>query len=291
MKTHALAMEWLREHQPQAAAALDDSGAALQDFRFLRGFSHGCRQVYSADRWALTGEAGAFLDPFYSPGSDFIALSNTYACELILADRAGAPFQAYAPIYEQLYFAFYENALALYRDQYPIFGNALVMPLKIMWDYTFSWSLLAPVYFGGRQACLPVMSRLKPVFALGSALNAGMQALLRDWGLRDGRAAMEDDRWLDQYAIDWARGLNAALRDELDDDAFIERIRGNVARMRRLAAELLAQARALHPDVGDHGLEAMCVQAEPGEPLLPSHWYGERIAARPARQGARAVAT
>ncbi|WP_140909783.1 NAD(P)/FAD-dependent oxidoreductase [Cognatiluteimonas lumbrici] len=272
MKTHELAMAWLRDNQPQAADALEASGAKLQDFRFLRGFSHGCRQVFSKERWALTGEAGAFLDPFYSPGSDFIALSNTYVAELVLADRAGEPFEAYAPIYEQLYFAFYENALALYRDQYPIFGNALVMPLKIMWDYAFYWSLLAPVYFGGRQAVLPVMGRLKPVFLLGSALNAGMQALLRDWGLRDGRDAMEDGRWLDQHAIDWARGLNGALRDELDDDAFIERIRANVARMRALAGELLAQARRHQPGIADHGLEAMCDPDAAAEPLLPANW-------------------
>ena len=272
MKTHALAMQWLREHQPQAAAALEASGAELQDFRFLRGFSHGCRQVYSKDRWALTGEAGAFLDPFYSPGSDFIALSNTYVAELVLADRAGEPFEAYAPIYEQLYFAFYENALALYRGQYPIFGNALVMPLKIMWDYAFYWSLLAPIYFGGRQASLTVMSRLKPVFARGSALNAAMQLLLREWGLRDGRAAMEDGRWLDQEAIDWARGLNGALRDRLDDGAFIARIGDNVGRMQRLAAELLAAARRHQPGIDDHGLEALCDRGEMTEPLLPASW-------------------
>ena len=29
------------------------------------------------------GEAGAFLDPFYSPGSDFIAISNTLSTDLI----------------------------------------------------------------------------------------------------------------------------------------------------------------------------------------------------------------
>ena len=272
MNTHEKAMAWLREYQPQAAAALEASGAALQDFRFLRGFSHGCKQVYSADRWAITGEAGAFLDPFYSPGSDFIALSNTYVCDLVGIDRDGGPLEAYAPILQQLYFAFYENALALYRGQYPIFGNALVMPLKIMWDYTFYWSLLAPTYFGGRQAALPVMSRLRPVFALGSALNAGMQALFLAWGLRDGRDAAEDGRWLDQYALDWARGMNAALRDELDDGAFIARLRGNVAKMRSLASQLLAHARACAPDIDDHGLAALCEGADPGLAPLPPQW-------------------
>ena len=35
-----------------------------------------CERVYSPQRWALTGEAGAFADPLYSPGSDFIGLGN-----------------------------------------------------------------------------------------------------------------------------------------------------------------------------------------------------------------------
>ncbi|MCA1713608.1 MAG: tryptophan 7-halogenase, partial [Gammaproteobacteria bacterium] len=86
MNTHAKAMDWLRVHQPQVAATLDQPQHALQDFLFLRHFSHGCKQVFSASRWALTGDAGLFLDPFYSPGSDFIAISNTYICDLIGKD-------------------------------------------------------------------------------------------------------------------------------------------------------------------------------------------------------------
>ena len=106
------------------AASLDSREHALQDFLFLRHFSYGCKQVFSADRWALTGEAGLFLDPFYSPGSDFIAISNTYICDLIERDRAGQPVAPHAEIYQQLYFSFYENTLTLYQDQYPLFGDA-----------------------------------------------------------------------------------------------------------------------------------------------------------------------
>lgn len=275
MNTHAKAMAWLQKHQPQAAAVLEASATQVQDFRFLRGFSYGCKQVYSADRWALTGEAGVFLDPFYSPGSDFIALSNTYVCDLIDIDRDGGPLEAYAPLYQQLYFSFYENALTLYRGQYPIFGNALVMPLKIMWDYTLYWSLLAPVFFAKRQSSLSTMKRLKAEFAEGRALNAGVQALLLDWGLREPGAPPEDKRWLDQYSVDWARGMNAALCDELDDAGFATRIRDNVARMRALAGELLTQARKRHPDIDDHGLEPMCTGREAPEPLLTPRWFPE----------------
>lgn len=133
MNTHDKAMTWLRTHQPQVAATLDKADYRLQDFLFLRNFSYGCKQVFSPQRWALTGEAGLFLDPFYSPGSDFIAISNTYICELIGRDRAGRSLSPYVELYQQLYFSFYENTLTLYQDQYALFGDAQVMPVKVIW--------------------------------------------------------------------------------------------------------------------------------------------------------------
>ena len=61
----------------------------LEDFLALRGFAYGCSRVYSPDRWALIGEAGLFTDPFYSPGSDFIAMGNDYIVDLIRRERSG----------------------------------------------------------------------------------------------------------------------------------------------------------------------------------------------------------
>jgi flavin-dependent dehydrogenase len=58
MNTHAKAMDWLRTHQPGVAQSVDKPEHALQDFLFFRHFSYGCKQVFSGDRWALTGEAG-----------------------------------------------------------------------------------------------------------------------------------------------------------------------------------------------------------------------------------------
>jgi flavin-dependent dehydrogenase len=79
------AMDWFKTHQPRLFDELDGKRHLLQDFAFFKRFSYGCKQVFSAQRWALTGEAGLFLDPFYSPGSDFIAIGNTYITELIAA--------------------------------------------------------------------------------------------------------------------------------------------------------------------------------------------------------------
>ncbi len=271
MNTHAKATAWLREHQPRVARALEQGAHALQDFLFLRHFSYGCKQVYSGDRWALTGEAGLFLDPFYSPGSDFIALSNTYICELIGRDRAGLPFAPYAAIYQQLYFSFYENTLTLFQDQYPLFGDAQVMPVKVIWDYTFYWALLAPLFFAQRQADIAMLGRLRDEFTAGRALNRAIQVLLRDWGARNERPLTPDSRMLDQYKVGWFHEMNRALNDALDDDAFAARIQANVARMRSLAAEVLARAREAHPRIDDHGLDALLGAA--GDEQLAAPWY------------------
>src|SRR5690554_1822576 len=282
MKTHEKAMDWLRRHQPRAARALERPEHRLQDFLFLRHFSYGCKQVYSGQRWALTGEAGLFLDPFYSPGSDFIAISNTYVCDLIGKDFAGEDFAPYAEIYQQFYFSFYENTLALYQDQYPMFGHPQAMPLKVVWDYGYYWSLLAPLFFSGRQTRVPVLARLKPEFEAGRALNLAMQALLREWGARDPSPTLTGRCSLDPYQLDWCREMNGGLTDTLTDDEYLARTRESIAAMRRLAGEILAKARGECPGVGDHGLDALAIHDSGGQaPMLPSRWRVRDAATAP----------
>ncbi len=276
MNTHEKATAWLREHQPRIAEALDRPEHALRDFLFLRRFSYGCKQVFSADRWALTGEAGVFLDPFYSPGSDFIAMSNTLICDLIEKDRAGKSFAPYADIYQQLYLSFYENTLTIYQDQYPLFGDAQVMPVKVIWDYTYYWALLAPLFCGGKLTDIQLLGRLRPQFERGRDLNLAMQALLRGWGRRNVAAGVEgsplDGRFLNQHGIEWFHEMNRALHDMLDNPAFEQRIRDNVARMEWLAAESLKRARDTYADIDDCGLDALLKESTTETSLAPI-WY------------------
>lgn len=276
MNTHDKAMDWLRTHQPRVAASLDRSAHTLQDFMFQRRFSYGCKQVFSRDRWALTGEAGLFLDPFYSPGTDFIAIANTYICDLIDKDRDGSDFRPYVALYQQLYVSFYENMLPLYQDQYPLFGDEQVMPVKVIWDYTYYWSLLAPLFFADRLTSMGVLGRLRPMFACASALNLAMQELLRDWGRRNRDVLAPGARMLDQSQIDWFREMNGALNDTLDNDALVTRISDNVARMQWLATEILQHARTAHTDIDDVGLDALLANADPHKlASLSDAWYAD----------------
>jgi flavin-dependent dehydrogenase len=140
-------MAWLHKFQPRVAREVESRRGLLQDFIAFRHFSYGCRQVFSGDRWALTGEAGLFLDPFYSPGGDFIAISNTYVTDLITREFAGEPGGPRARIYEQYYKTFYESMLTIYTDQYGIVGNPRVLPSKVLWDYTSYWGGLCQIFY------------------------------------------------------------------------------------------------------------------------------------------------
>lgn len=238
-------LTWLQAHQPQLARVVEQNRGALQDFVALRRFSYGCKRVFSPRRWALTGEAGLFLDPFYSPGTDFIAIANTYITELIARDRAGESIEMHARIYEQIYFSFYESTLALYRDQYGMFGDAEVMPAKVIWDYTYYWGILCQFFFQKRLTDVAAMSRLKRELNAVQALNLAVQALLRAWSQVE--RPVNPPRMLDQAALPWFAELNRSLRDPLDEAAFDARMRRNAALLHELAAEIVVRARTTAP--------------------------------------------
>ena len=245
INTFEKAMTWLRTYQPRVFDELDDKRDRLMDFAFFRNFSYGCKQVFSSQRWALTGEAGLFLDPFYSPGSDFIGIANTYICELIARDRAGRPIAAHAQIFDQIYHSFYESTLALYTDQYAIFGDPEVLPVKVIWDYTYYWGVLAQFFFQRRLADLAAFADLRAELAHCQSLNVEVQALLRTWSAARPLAGVGNPAvLLDQAALPWFSALNKSLNDTLDDAGFRERIRYSTRQMRALAAEIAARAEA-----------------------------------------------
>ena len=264
MNTFEKAMDWLEVHQPRLFMELDARRGKLQDFAFFRRFSYGCKQVFSGNRWALTGEAGLFLDPFYSPGSDFIAIANTIITELVSRDRAGRPVEAHAKIFDQIFHSFYESTLALYEGQYPIFGDAEVLPVKVIWDYTYYWGVLAQFFFQNRVCDLRAFSDLSTELAHCQALNREVQALLRAWSAAAEQGRIDNPaQMLDQASLPWFAALNKSLNDTLDDAAFRARIRQSTWQMRALAEEILERAAGTR-DVDSGSLRRLLAQAPSG---------------------------
>jgi len=120
------------------------AGAVFEDFQAYAHLPFHSESYFSMDRWALTGEAGAFTDPFYSPGSDFIATANELITALIMTERAGNP-EAWAQLNElanAYYRLKYESSLGLYVKQYPIFGSFEIFRLKYRLDFHNYYNLV-----------------------------------------------------------------------------------------------------------------------------------------------------
>jgi flavin-dependent dehydrogenase len=105
------------------------------DMSSLRHLSYGTRHFFHSDRIGLTGEAAAFADPLYSPGTDFIALANDFLCDLIasdLGDASSAPWLERLERYDAFMRFRHEAAMRLYRGLYGGVGSYEFMRLK--WD-------------------------------------------------------------------------------------------------------------------------------------------------------------
>src|SRR5438270_3173440 len=111
MDTFEHAMDWLRRHEPQLADDVSQHPDEVEDFLRAQDFAHGCTRVFSPDRWCITGIAGVFVDPLYSPGSDFIAQANTMITELVGRDLAGEEIRRLAPTLDSQYLTTFETAI------------------------------------------------------------------------------------------------------------------------------------------------------------------------------------
>ncbi len=89
----------------------------------------------AGDGFALVGDAAGFIDPFYSPGMDWIAFTSTATTELILAQQRG---EALAPLVERHNRDFtrsYQRWFnAVYRDKYEYLAEFDLMRLAFVLD-------------------------------------------------------------------------------------------------------------------------------------------------------------
>lgn len=143
-------LDWLKKHEPQCYEQVKDLPA--EDFLCLRNYSHAAAQCFSKDRWSLVGEAGVFADPFYSPGSDFIAIANSFTTQIIKAMmRGGEDAQRQvaqlADRYDRFYLRFADAATETYRKAAPLYGSPRAMAAKIYWDDFNYWSFVCQYFF------------------------------------------------------------------------------------------------------------------------------------------------
>ena len=242
------AMAWLDVHEPECADSIRPHLDKVQDFLAVRKISRGAKQVFSADRWGLVGEAAALLDPFYSPGSDFIAIGNTMVRKLIEEDLDGHPITHLAPTLQSVFLTLFQNNLLTYRGQYPLFGNPRIMALKFVWDYAVYWGFPALLYFNKKLTDVGfIQSNSRGVEEIRD-MNLKMQNFFRQWYEAD-PTVNADAAFVDQSQIEIMTRLNAELREQLDDAALKVRFQNNVDLMRELMYEITERVKRTQPQI------------------------------------------
>lgn len=133
-----------------------------------RDFAHDCARTISAERWALTGEAGRFSDPLYSPGSDLIALHNTLIVDAIRSEDED--LETKCELYEHFMRAAYEAYVPSYTDSYNALGDQETFVLKYGWELAIYFAFYVFPFindlFTDRRfllAFLRLFSRLGPI--------------------------------------------------------------------------------------------------------------------------------
>ena len=89
-------MSVLRQHGAPASML---EKAELVDVGSYAQLSYRSKKIFGGEeRWGFSGESAAFTDPFYSPGSDFIAIENDMLTERLktVRDQRSALMQTLA---------------------------------------------------------------------------------------------------------------------------------------------------------------------------------------------------
>ena len=267
------ALAWIDRHEPQLGDVLRERRDEVQDFLKAPNFAYGCERVFSPDRWAMTGIAGVFIDPFYSPGSDFIGLANTMVTDMVARSLDGEDVRERVDALNTRFLTTFEHALNRYTGLYEMFGNAVVQSSKVGWDYAVYWAYPVPLFMHRKWTDLGFMESVGSLVEHGMSLDLVMQRLFLDWH------RLEQDE---------ARGgfcpffialvqMHLALEDRLADDALRERLEQNMGLVEAMAVTLFHRAAR---SLGDRAPDPDARVVPAAISLDPDRWeadglYGE----------------
>lgn len=247
-------MEWCRENEPLVYNEIDGRREDVLDFLRVKDFSYASTRVFSPDRWTLVGEAGGFIDAFYSPGSDFIAYSNTFSTELICHDLDGgeADLEQRVEFYNDFYFKLFNPTIHLYRDQYQLFSNPQVMVAKVVWDSLVYFTLLGSPFVHGKLAKIEDIERFSEIADIVIPVIPRMQELFRDWHAID-KTPYEGVSVLSKRLEPYIWGQEEIGLPGTDDE-LLERARMKTETIKALAVWIFHKAARNLPDPPDESV-------------------------------------
>lgn len=137
-------MEALRAHGAPRSML---EKAELVDIGSYAQLSYRSKKIFGAEeRWGFTGESAAFTDPFYSPGSDFIAIENDMLVDLVVREMAGEDVRERSALYDEMVQFRFENTLLLYSNLYQTFGSYEIYKEKCYFDCASYYNIWVDPY-------------------------------------------------------------------------------------------------------------------------------------------------
>jgi flavin-dependent dehydrogenase len=255
--TYEKAVEWMKINEPLAYKMLEPlgHGEGLLDFKVLKHYAHHTQRVYSTDRWGTAGESGPFLDPLYSPGTDFIAMNNSWLSDLILRDLAGEDITGRVHIYEQAHLALVDSWIPVYQNKYLLMGNTQIMVIKIFWDWACYWAVPAHLFTNKAFTNIKI---LKDLFASQNSvgrkfgrLNKIMQDLFLEWLPFENRIFA--NRYIDPFDLAVLRKFQTEIEIQRVPDEMISQIETNLNILEQMAVAIFrlvsAEVNGTSPDI------------------------------------------
>jgi hypothetical protein len=174
--------EFLCEH-PVAREIMAEAQWQDGDVHWRKNLPY-CSTTFAGDGFAIVGDAAGFLDPFYSPGMDWISFTVATSVELIAQQHRGEPVGERIVRHNQLFARCYDRWFqAVYRDKYEYMGDFELMRLAFLLDLGLYYLGVAsqPFRFGAKAMTNPIFSNIPsvPFFYFMRTYNRRLAQLAR----------------------------------------------------------------------------------------------------------------
>jgi flavin-dependent dehydrogenase len=183
---------------PVAREILKNAEPVEGDVRWRANLAYTHDRI-AGDGYVLTGDAAGFIDPFYSPGMDWLSYTTTRAVELVQRSLAGEPAALLARDHNADFSRSYRRWFeAVYQDKYAWMGDFELMQIGFRLDLGLYYMgvVSQPLRDGAKAYRHPVfsLSTSEIPYRLMSAYNRRLGSIAESRRIRGVFGASNDRR-------------------------------------------------------------------------------------------------
>ena len=171
------------EQHPVARELIANADLSEEDLHHRRKLPYFSDTLFG-DGFCMVGDAAGFIDPFYSPGLDWVAYTTCSAVDLITNERAGNSVEDRIAMQNERFRTSYQRWFeAIYENKYFYMGDFELMDLAFRLDLgTYYLGIVSQPYkIGHRAFTIPSFAGryATPAFRIIRAYNRRLTAIAR----------------------------------------------------------------------------------------------------------------